>query len=333
MDIEQEMLGMVDFDSFYEAVKVTAERSDDIKKEYVEDYLKMWAKAKAPIFEMFGHKLQIARTVDLQVDGSVMRDQIDGLCKQYPEYAASINKFTVEEWLDNEVQCDRKNLFGIFFPKVYKKNAKPTKVLSKIIQDPQFDIDVSKVMQNRVVKGNIALSIHPLDFITMSTNTHKWGSCIHIIDGFNKVGGYSLMLDTVSIIAFADNGVYTTYSNDYGSFEWNNKTFRQCIFLVNDGFVFGHYNGTVSDEIRDIWDEMMCDIMGGEWGTFKGVGYTSAKKGGEFYYDTGLYYQHLRPGKELKVPTIGVKSLKCIVCGEENTSLTSYSGWLTCKKH
>ena len=37
MNIEQEMLDMVDFDSFFEAVKITAERSDDIKKEYVED--------------------------------------------------------------------------------------------------------------------------------------------------------------------------------------------------------------------------------------------------------------------------------------------------------
>lgn len=332
MNIEQEMLSMVDFDSFFEAVKVTAERSDDIKKEYVEDYLKMWAKAKAPIFELFGHKLQIVREVDLKVDESVMRDQLKSLCKQYPEYAASIMSFTVDEWLDNEIKTVKDGcFFGAVFPKIYKKSAKPTKILSKLNQDPQFDIDVSKIMQNRTVKGKIALSIHPLDFVTMSTNTHKWGSCIHILTGFNKVGGYALMLDDVSIIAYSDNGVDTTYENKWGSFKWNNKTFRQCIYLVKDGFAFGHYNGTVSDEIRTMWDEMMCSLIGGDWGKLEHCD-TSSEKAGPFYYDTMLTHKHLHKGAHFCKPTIGVKTLKCIRCGREITTLVGYHDWLTCRK-
>lgn len=335
MNIEQEMLDMVDFDSFFEAVKVTAERSDDIKKEYVEDYLKDWAKAKAPIFELFGHKLQIVRTVDLVVDENVMRDQIESLCKQYPEFAASIKQFSTEEWLNNEVsRVGEDNLFGWVFPKICKKNAKPTKILSKLIQNEQFDIDVSKIMQNRTVQGNVVLSIHPLDYITMSTNTHKWGSCIHIIEGFNKVGGYSLMLDNTTIIAFADNGADAVYHNNWGRFEWNNKTFRQCIYLTDSGFTFGHYNGTVSEEVRDMWDEMMRELIGGEWQNRKNANYDcGCIKAGEFYYDTSVYQYRVKKGKEFKRAKIGVKSLKCIVCGKEFTQLRGYEKWLTCRQH
>ena len=326
-----DMLSLVDFDGFMESVKVTSERVEDINEDVVRWYLEEWAKAKLHIFEVFGGKLTLEKEVDMTVEEDTIYEEIQNLAKSYPRYAAQILDFRADEWKKNEVDTRYNHFTSFLFPTICKKSAKPSKIMSKILQDEQFDIELSKILQNRTIKGKCVVSIHPLDYVTVSTCNHKWGSCIHILTGFNKVGGYSLMLDDVSIIAYSDNGVDTTYENKWGSFKWNNKTFRQCIYLVKDGFALGHYNGTVSDEIRTMWDEMMCSLIGGDWGDLSYCD-TSSEKAGPFYYDTILTHKHLHKGAHFCKPTIGVKTLKCIRCGREITTLVGYHDWLTCRK-
>lgn len=329
-EIQKKMIDMVDFDSFKEAVKVSAETSGEIKNEYVRWYLEKWAVAKEHIFKLFGEQFEIKIPVKVPVNRDVISEKIEELCKQYPQYAATVKELTIDEICANEVSGENSGLLKALFPRIYRKGGKASSILSRIIKDEQFDIDLSKILQNRVIDGVATISIHPLDFVTLSTNTHKWGSCMDIIHGFNKIGGFSLMMDKPSTIAFFDHGGNTTYKNKFGSFEWNNKIFRQIIYVDTERkmFAFGHYNGTVDESIRDKWAEKVNELLGTNHkkkseGRYS-VGY--ATEVGQFYYDSSIYAFY---PSEFHID-MGVKEIKCIVCGAMFRERHSYKNWLTC---
>lgn len=324
---QQKMLDMVDFDSFKEAVKVSAETKGEIKDEYVRWYLEQWAVAKEPLFNLFGGQLSVKIPIKIPVNKALISEKIEELCKQYPQYAATVKQLTIDEICSNEVNGTKSDLLKALFPRIYRKGGKASSILSRIIKDEQFDIDLSKILQNRVVDGFATISIHPLDYVTLSTNTHRWGSCMHIIDGFNKIGGFSLMMDKPTTIAFFDHGKDATYENKFGKFEWNNKVFRQIIYIdVNKKmFAFGHYNGTVDEGIRAKWVDKVNELLGTKHKVDEHYGY--AEKQGEFYYDSAIY-QYCPERFDIKM---GVKKFKCVCCGKDFTELHSYRDWLTCK--
>lgn len=338
MTTVRHMISLVDFDAFYESVKITAEVDEKkINKKYVKQYLKEWAEAKKHIFKMLGHKLTCTKQIDIAVDPSITKKDVLELAKKYPQYAAAINWITGEEYSENKIDTIEEENGQIrplaaLFPKYFKKGSKASRVLSQIFHDEQFDIELSKILQNRTVKGNIVLSIDPTDYVMMATNTHKQGSCMDIIKGFNKVAGFTLMRDKGTIIGYLDHGKKETFSNAYGSFSWPDKIFRQLVIVSNDSksFVLGHYLGSVSEQVRNIWCDEMCKML-----KIKNVyvdDHTKyARQLGSFYYDSYYYKEVKEKGTEHEYE-IGVKDLICICCGKRFTDLHSYGGWLECNK-
>ena len=342
-ELKKEMLGLVDYHAFYEAVCVTAEIDRKrISRKQVNEYLRQWVEAKAWLFELFGHKLELVQEVEVPTDKEVMRSNIEDLCRKYPAYAATIKELTVEDFGEGVITSAQSELLRQLFPRIYRKGAKTSKVLSKILNDYDFDVELSKILQNNMIKGRAVVSIDPLAYVMLSTNTHKWGSCMSILydsndksnnkHGFNKTGGYSLMLDDCTTIAYLDHNKKSTFANNFGSLEWNDMVFRQLLTLdKNDltNVVYGHYNGTPSDSIRNIWGEMICDIVGGKDWKMNGCNYNSFhKQGGALYYDNGVYDWF--GSSEPKSRTIGVKDLHCVCCGEKFSTIHSYKNWLSC---
>ena len=336
-DIIKEMLSMVDFDSFKEAVKVTISdkaKAEQVKDEYVMMYLEKWAEAKKEFFEMFGHKLIIEIPVEFNPTEEIMRDNIMSLCKMFPQYAAAIHDIHINVFIENKLSnySVERSVYRLLFPTKYKAGMKVTKALSTVINDNAFDIEISKFLQNRLVKGVARISIHPLDYVTISTNTHKWGSCMHIIEGFNKTGGYSLMMDKNTIITYYDTGKNVKYESCGSSFSWNNKIFRQ-LFVMSDtrnSFALGHYNGTPDSRVTKELSQKMCSFLDsdGDWKKSDSHGYCT--KDGAFYYDTsyyGFYYNSKKTdGRENY--HFGVKNLYCVKTGQEFGRIISYHDFL-----
>ena len=343
-EIKKEMLALVDTKAFYEAVCVTAEVDrKTISRKQVNEYLRRWVDAKTWMFELFGHKLELVQEIEIPADRDTVRENISDLCKKYPQYAATISHLRTSDFADGVITNANDAFLKQVFPQVYRKGAKTSRVLSKILNDAQFDIELSKILQNNMIKGRAVVSINPLDFVTLSTNTHKWGSCMSILyeygdktsnkGGFNKVGGFSLMLDDCSMIAFLDHNKSSVYSNDFGSFTWNDKVFRQLLTIDKkdlDNVVYGHYNGTPSDVVKQIWGDMLCSVMGGKDWKMETLGYYDGNThGGNFYYDIGTYnyYGSSKPNRR----KIGVKELWCVCCGKKFSGLHSHENWLSCK--
>lgn len=343
-EIKKEMLSLVDTKAFYEAVCVTAEvPRGTISRKQVNEYLRKWVEAKAWMFELFGHKLELVKEIEVPSDSETMRSNIEELCAKYPAYAATIKHLRIDDFKEGVVNHANDKFLKQIFPQVYRNGAKTSRVLSKILNDTQFDIELSKILQNNMVKGRAVVSINPLDFVTLSTNTHKWGSCMSILyskgdrtsnkGGFNKVGGFSLMLDKYTTIAFLDHGKTSVYTNDFGSFSWNDKVFRQLLTIRQDDLnnvVYGHYNGTPSDSVRQIWGDMLCSVVGGkDWKMHEcGYGDSFHQRSADFYYDCGSY--NWFGASKPKNRSIGVDQLWCVCCGRKFKNLHSYEKWLSC---
>ena len=150
--------------------------------------------------------------------------------------------------------------------------------------------------------------------------------------GFNKVGGFSLMRDGCTTVAYLDHNKTAVFSNEYGSVEWTDMIFRQLLTIdKNDltNVVYGHYNGTPSDAIRGVWGEMLREVMGGENWKMHDARYNGYhKQGSRHYYDVGCY--NWFGSSEPKIRTIGTKYLHCVCCGKKFADLHSYENWLSC---
>lgn len=327
---------MVDFDSFMEAVKVTIGTKDvTINPKLVHKYLDKWADAKMDLFVAFGKKLSLEKEMDIKIDKDILQIKIAELMKKYPKYAAILKSIPVRCFQENIVGGDLGRIEEIF-PEIFKKGKNLSKALSELVDDAQFDIDLSVILQNRYIKGVSSISIHPLDFVTLSTSGHGWRTCMEItgrLGGFNKVGGFSLMMDSVTAIASVYASDYTI-ENKGGSFQWHNKICRQLIFIQEDRNAYhcGHTIGQV-DYKSFGWDEMLCGVLGPDkkWECNDDYGYVN--KAGHFYYDTSTHRRCYVSKGHIKEENIkiGVENLWCVVCGKEFSDLIQYKGFLAHK--
>lgn len=101
----------------------------------------------------------------------------------------------------------------------------------------QFE-DLMSLNVNKVMNSEIILSIHPLDFMTMSDNTSNWSSCM----SWNNFGSYRCgtveMMNSASIvIAYSAAKEPMDLFDDSKEYKWNDKTWRE-LFIVTKDFIY-----------------------------------------------------------------------------------------------
>jgi len=116
------------------------------------------------------------------------------------------------------------------------KSFKVLNYLSKLtnIDIEQFRIEISKALQYKRLKTTLCLSIHPLDFLTLSDNNSNWSSCLSILNnGYYHQGIIEMLNSPYIFIAYCKSK--ENYENSKGLI-WNNKIIRSLI-LYNKDFV------------------------------------------------------------------------------------------------
>ena len=113
-----------------------------------------------------------------------------------------------------------------------QKGSKPMRVLKNFISDAKVLDEIqtaySRVMNTKTIKGVLCLSIHPLDYLTVSVNKSNWSSCYNTLDsGAWCASTLSLISSPNTMVAYlkADKDV------DYNGIEWNNKRWRVYVSL------------------------------------------------------------------------------------------------------
>ena len=113
-----------------------------------------------------------------------------------------------------------------------QKGSKPMRVLKNFISDAKVLDEIqtaySRVMNTKTIKGVLCLSIHPLDYLTVSVNKSNWSSCYNTLDaGAWCASTLSLISSPNTMVAYlkADKDA------DYNGIEWNNKRWRMYVSL------------------------------------------------------------------------------------------------------
>ena len=133
---------------------------------------------------------------------------------------------------------------------------KPMRMLGKIAQTfgiegfEEFRIAVSQILNQKKISGTFCLSIHPLDFMTMSDNECDWHSCMNWMNGGEfRMGTVEMMNSPIVVVGYLES----KSPMSFGRYEWNNKKWRN-LFIVNDDLI---------TSIKDYpyHNEMFCDQM------------------------------------------------------------------------
>lgn len=143
-----------------------------------------------------------------------------------------------------------------------QKGMKPLRALKKILEYfdlfdemkdfyEKFRIKLSMIFNDKVIKGNLCFSIHPLDFLTMSDNDSNWRSCMSWVhDGCYKIGSVETMNSNNTICCYFENSRPFNFSIDKEEqtedWIWNNKKWRILFYVTKDiilsGKSYPYYN-------------------------------------------------------------------------------------------
>lgn len=91
----------------------------------------------------------------------------------------------------------------------------------------------SQVIQKTKVEGTLCISIHPLDYMTISENNMNWRSC-HALDGEYRAGNLSYMLDPSTVVCYIKSNSDTQLRSFPQGMLWNNKKWRVLLHFQKD---------------------------------------------------------------------------------------------------
>ncbi len=143
----------------------------------------------------------------------------------------------------------------------------------------------SLVLNQKKIKGKLCLSIHPLDFLTMSDNDCGWTSCMSWTEDFGdyRLGTIEMMNSPCVIISYveAKDDMWICDSK-----KWNNKRWRQ-LYLVTPELILGNrqypfdsddLQGAAIKWIKNLaatvgygpYTDEACQICNNSWNTING---------------------------------------------------------------
>jgi len=260
-----------------------AENSSVPKLEDIETVLHEWDIQKSKNLEkLFGGQLILNRpyTYTIANDGVIQEvEEAIGESVIYYDFKKRIGHIAISEDMAN---FDSNGIYMVFrlfqaetlaanayngenlkitFPdgEIWKisKGMKPMKIFHKIISKygSQDDLDAyeefrtwhSQLLNQIHLDGTLSLSIHPLDYMTMSDNGGNWNSCMRwqSDEGNGSPGDYRMgtvecMNSPFIVVAYLHNPkkqmeFWYDYKNKE-SYNWNKKKWRE-LFIVREGII------------------------------------------------------------------------------------------------
>ena len=172
--------------------------TSNVKDSVVDDYIRMWADAKYEFYLMFGKSLKFVRPVNIPASDYEIGRLFDELKCQYPFHSTILDYFSIVDIKANKCPDNETLKDNI---EIYKPGMKISKFLHQYFLDDKFDIDVSKVLQNKVISGQFCISIDPIDYLMSSTNKNNWTTCMTPGHGAQSNGCVAYMIDDSGIVA------------------------------------------------------------------------------------------------------------------------------------
>lgn len=378
---EAERNGLITWiDNFAYGNRKTYSR-DDIAP--IEKLFAPWKEAKSEyLYKMFGEKLIISEEIsyekdkyELHSDFNCVYNTINGVSNFLCSYRDDVHKHFrwsnfshilerlsyTDSLVDNkytEETIEVPNPKNPNSPIKLQNGSKITKFLRKYAEAydiANYDIfinEYSKVMNSKKMTGNLCLSIHPLDYLTMSDNNCNWASCMSWKDsGCYRQGTVEMMNSPCVVVAYLESNKNKLRIND--DFEWNSKKWR-CLYIVTEEIiteilaypykqdvlttaVLNRLKTLAETNLGWKYEDKLCER---QWANF----ITATNKKVNFTFDTEYMYNDcenngdkgwafvaadIEDGEGVRINYSGVD--ECMVCGAINS--IEHESLVVCETH
>ena len=222
------------------------------------DYiLREWNKSKQTLFNIFGEKLMLEKEIQVEDGDNKKISEINNYLSSLSPGANFINsvrrlfEFNSTYFENTYATYNLTRAKQLFTNRVAKEfsyrnkdgkvikvpeGAKVMRVLQKIAKEfdlPDFEIfrnHISRITEIRKSKIKFTLSIHPLDYMTMSDNANGWESCMNWTQGPGsyRAGTIEMMNSPVVVVAYITTKPYYPANT---SIEWTSKSWRELIIV------------------------------------------------------------------------------------------------------
>ncbi len=291
MICEYEKNMMTDYIYAYSAIDDDGCRCNLTGKVNIDAALSKWAENKVELYKLFGEKLILKKEIDYQKGADQIKDNlwnyvpITSFVRNFKDCFWDLYHYETEyDWICYQITSSNILAENVIYQDMIfthpttqdviklQKGMKATKAIKKLIkwfphledEYESFRICHSQVLNDRAMRGTLCLSIHPMDYMTMSDNDSRWSSCMSWrAPGGYRAGTVECMNSTNTIVAYLEN---ESVPMDLGSsYTWNNKKWR-CLFVVDPKVItsvksYPYHN----DDILDIVIEWIAGLAKENW--------------------------------------------------------------------
>ena len=253
------------------------EESQDIVNPQTDDLFKQWSKNKMRFIDAWGG-LTYTTPEEVEIENSeegkekVFDDFKEWVWtrirfKDLSDKTAHTRATQAFEWLKKQ---KKEALFENRVKKQPTKNDPPvgmklTRALKHFFPNSEMlheaQVYASRCIQENSMKGYLTLSVHPLDFLSLSENSHDWRSCM-ALNGEYRSGCLSYMADCHTIIVYMSSDKKQHISR-FDDVMWNSKRWRVLAYIPKDksSLIFGKQYPFKNDNLLPPVSSMICDTL------------------------------------------------------------------------
>lgn len=248
----------------------------------LDNWLQNWSHSKQNLYKLLGNNFIVKFPIEFEKSSEdIYREIGDKLINSdfkatYHEFYWDIikNKYFSNNLIDDDnvlgfsritdISCFKNNKieYGIKWKKPgcnkvlqIQSGEKPMRALLKIInyfkddfafdmkEFEKFRLTHSLIFNDKILKGNMCISIHPLDFITMSDNACDWNSCMSWAnEGCYHEGTIEMMNSNNTLCCYLESSTpycFNINKENSKDYTWNNKKWRVLAYITKDIIMSG----------------------------------------------------------------------------------------------
>lgn len=214
--------------------------SQDIQNPQTDRLFEIWEKKKASFIESFGGLIyEYPEKVIFELGEKEKHDRVIQFAG---EVYSKWGYYNLAKFIESQEEGFYKNItveeaLG-YDGKLIKKGTKLVKAFKHFINSSDRSLadiqnEASRIIQENKIEGTLCLSVHPLDFLSLSENTYNWRSC-HSLDGEYRAGNLSYMMDDCTFICYLKGADDVELSNFGPNVKWNSKKWRVLLYESAD---------------------------------------------------------------------------------------------------
>ena len=246
------------------------------------DVMEQWYENKKFLIDLFGGKLiyTFPEVIEVELTDKEKDKMFNNFLREIEDYLEdhpSLYQFIEKNQKGFYINTVVEDQFNI--PRL-RKGDKLTKAFKYFVSNEtelrNLQDTASRYIQKTKIKGKLCLSVHPLDYMTISENNSNWRSC-HAMDGDFCGGNMNYMVDKSTFVIYLRSEKDEQLKCFPEGMLWNNKKWRVLGFAnenLNCVWFGKHYPfhcGQLTDKLANYVDSPFFKLRFYGYTKFVGV--------------------------------------------------------------